>query len=915
MLLSRDEAAKSDEYRLKFFLENGFKRKRCEVCGTFFWTLDEDRNNCGDAPCQSYTFIGRRGFKRAYSVREMRDEFLKFFEENGHQVLKPYPVVAKWRDDIYLTIASIAVFQPFVTSGLVPAPANPLVLSQPCIRLVDIDNVGLTAGRHLTIFEMGGAHAFNYPDKYVYWKDETVRFCHEFLCEKLGLKPELVTYKEDFWEGGGNAGPDVEACAEGLELATLVFMCYKVQNGYYQELPLKIVDTGYGIERFAWFSTGQPSAFHAIYGPLLDDYLSIAGLKGVDERILAKAAQESASMQVGKDATIRELRVKVATKLGMDPQELDRILTPVEYVYALLDHTKCLAFMLADGIVPSNTGEGYLARLVLRRALKLTHLLKLEKPLSDLVDRQIAFWSNSFPRLKERRSKILEMVSSEEAKYRATLSRGKPVVLKYFEKAGGKLNLDDLIKIYDSHGIPPEVVKEVAQEAGFSVPVPDNFYMLVAKLHEKPATHVEEEKPLLTEEAKNLPPTKPLYYEDPYLFSFSAKVLKSVNNVVVLDQTAFYPEGGGQPADKGYLEVNGSRVNVLDVQKVGEVIVHVLEKPLPEGVMVRGAVNPEVRLSYMRHHTATHIVLGAAREVLGDHVWQAGAQKGLESSRLDITHHKRISPEEIRQIELLANDVVMKGLPVKAEFMNREDAEKLYGFTLYQGGVVPGRKIRVVNIGDWNVQACGGTHTTNTSEVGAIKIIGVDRIQDGVERLEYAAGLPAIKYFQELEDQVKAVAETLGVPRDRVVEASKKLKEELKELRKRVETLQKRFAELVASSIRSEAKEVDGLRVVTYEVPQASSQELIAIGESLVKKDPATVALLYSLTDATARLVVMVGVKTGVNAGSLVKELTSTLGGKGGGRAEIGQGFVRAEQVMDAVKRFNAMVKDTVKRR
>jgi len=914
LLLTRDEATKSDEYRLRFFLENGFKRNRCEVCGTFFWTLDEDRTNCGDAPCLSYTFIGKRGFRRAYSVHEMRDEFLKFFEERGHQILKPYPVAARWRDDIYLTIASIAVFQPFVTSGLVPAPANPLVLSQPCIRLTDIDNVGLTVGRHLTIFEMGGAHAFNYPDKYVYWKDETVRFCHEFLCERLGLKPELITYKEDFWEGGGNAGPDVEVCSNGLELATLVFMCYKVQNHYYQELPLKIVDTGYGIERFTWFSTGQPSAFHAIYGRLLDDFLSIAGLKGVDEKILAKTAEESATMQVGGGASIQKLRVKVAAKLGMDPEELDRILTPVEYVYALLDHTKCLAFMLADGIVPSNTGEGYLARLVLRRALKLMHLLKLVIPLSDLVDKQITFWADSFPTLKERRDKVLEEISIEEAKYKAALSRGKSVVLKYFERSKGKFDLNDLIKIYDSHGIPPEVVKEVAQEVGVNISLPDNFYALVAKLHEKPVTRVEERKLLLTEEeVKGLPPTRPLYYESPYTFSFNAKVLKSLRNMVILDQTAFYPEGGGQPADKGYLEVNGSKVDVIDVQKVGEVIVHVLEKPIPEGVTIHGVVDLEVRLSYMRHHTATHIVLGAAREVLGAHIWQAGAQKGLKSSRLDITHYKRISPEEIKRIEILANEVVMRRVPVRAEFMNREEAERLYGFTLYQGGVIPGRKIRVVSIGDWNVQACGGTHVTNTIEVGAIKIIRVDRIQDGVERLEYVAGLPAIEYFQEVDNQVKAVAEVLNVSRDKVVEASRKLREELKEYRKRVEALQKRLAEHIALSIQGKAETINGLKVVVHEVPGASNQELITIGGNLTKNNPTIVAFLYSLTDANAHLVVMVGSKTGLNAGALIKEVVETVGGKGGGEVNVGQGLIKAERVTDAVKSFNSIIRDVVK--
>ncbi len=732
---------REEDYRLTFFLENGFVRRRCSRCGTYFWTLDPDRQDCGDAPCMKYMFIGNPPLRKPYTLAEMRKAFLSFFEKHGHTVINPYPVVARWREDLYLTIASVALFQPFVTEGVVPPPANPLVVSQPCIRLLDIDRVGATAGRHLTIFEMGGAHAFNYEHDWKYWKDRTVELCHLFLTEELGLKPELVTYKEDFWEGGGNAGPDVEACVEGLELATLVFMTYRVKNGTYEEMPVKVVDTGYGIERFTWASTGHPTAFHSIYGSLLDRFMDSLGVKEViDWRIVADAVKELSSLPV-EEGLKPEVRAKTAVKLGVEANQLEAMLKAAERACALLDHTKCLAFMLTDGVVPSNTGEGYLARLVLRRALRLLRALKVEVRLGDLVAWQLEYWSRDYPRLMERADIVLEEVELEEKRYEETLSRGSRLIersLKELAKGG----VEVLLELYDSHGIPPELVSEVAREKGVEVQVPGDFYTMVAKLHEKPKLQAEVAKVDLSE-LQGIPSTKLLFYENPYLMRFKAKVLKCPAGWVVLDATCFYPEGGGQPSDQGYLRFNGKEVQVVEVVKEGDVVLHKVEGKVPEGIEVEGVVDEKRRLSLMRHHTATHIIVGAARQLLGDHVWQAGAQKGVDRSRIDLTFHRRITKEELREIERIANEVVMKGLPVKAEFMKREEAEALYGLVLYQGGVVPGRYIRVVDIAGWNAQACGGTHVTSTGEVGPIKIVRAYRIQDGVERIEFTAGLSA----------------------------------------------------------------------------------------------------------------------------------------------------------------------------
>ncbi|MDH5770229.1 MAG: alanine--tRNA ligase-related protein, partial [Candidatus Bathyarchaeota archaeon] len=475
------------EFKLPFFAEEEFVRKKCISCGEFFWTQDPDRKDCGDAPCQEYTFIGKPPTRRRYTLSEMRESFLSFFERNGHSRIRPYPVIARWRDDLYVTIASIADFQPFVTDGVIPPPANPLVISQPCLRFTDIDKVGPTAGRHLTIFEMGGHHAFNYPDKQIYWKDETVRLHHKFMTKELGVKSDSVTYKEGMWSGGGNAGPDLEGSADGLEVSTLVFMQYKVLDGKLIDMPLKVVDTGYGMERYTWLSQGALSGFHAVYGNILEKIIRMAGLTKIDEEILAENTKLSSVINVEKAAYKKALRKTAAERLNMDPVELDRMITPIESVYTIADHTRALTFMLAEGVVPSNVKVGYLARLLIRRAFRLLRRLGIEDEFSNVVETQIQYWSSDYPHLKEMREEILEALSVEEEKYIKTIEKGielsKRVVTDLKGKGLSTIPEETLIELYDSHGIPPEMLKDEIKPVEINVSIPPNFYTMVAERH------------------------------------------------------------------------------------------------------------------------------------------------------------------------------------------------------------------------------------------------------------------------------------------------------------------------------------------------------------------------------------------------------------------------------------------------
>jgi len=521
------------EYHVPFFDECGYVRKFCPKCKEYFWTQNPGQETCGEATpegCASYTFIGDPPTKRSYSLSEMRETFLSFFEERGHKRLSPYPIVARWRDDLYFTHASIIDFQPYVTNGIIPPPANPLVISQPCIRLVDIDNVGPTFGRHLTIFEMGGHHAFNYPGKEVYWKDQTVRYHHELVTEVLGVPSEEVIYKEGVWSGGGNAGPDLESIVRGLEVATLVFMKFKVINGDLVELPIRTVDTGYGIERYTWLSQGSSNCFQVIYEGVLNKIFEMAGVD-VDEDLLARVAQHSGVLSLEKVADKLSARKIVAEVVGMSPEKLDKLLFPVENAFAVADHTKCLTFILAEGVVPSNVREGYLARLLLRRTYRLLRALGIEEKLLDIVDLQIDHWSKDFPHLRETRDQILEILSIERDKYQETLKRGSSLVKRVAKelKSKGKhlIPTETLIELYDSHGLPPEFVQEIAQKESVKVKVPEKFYMTVAERHvQAPRTEEAEVSKKMEAEVEGLPETRTLYYENPYLKEFEAKVLR-----------------------------------------------------------------------------------------------------------------------------------------------------------------------------------------------------------------------------------------------------------------------------------------------------------------------------------------------------------------------------------------------------
>ncbi|MEM3484303.1 MAG: alanine--tRNA ligase [Candidatus Methanomethyliaceae archaeon] len=903
-----------EAYRLKFFLDNGFTRKQCRMCKRNFWTLDNERELCGDSPCVPYSFINRPPTRRAFDIKEMRESFLSFFEKRGHARVRRYPVIARWRDDIFLTIASIACFQPHVTSGEVPPPFNPLTISQPCIRMNDLDNVGKTGGRHLTIFEMMAHHAFSSKENEVYWKEDTVSYHHEFLTKDLGIPEDEVTYIEHWWEGGGDAGPDLEGIVRGLELSTLVFMQYRKINGSYRELPLKIVDTGYGLERFTWISQGTPTAFEAIYGRLFEDFLKISGIERPDTKVLAEATKFAGMMNIVDEGSVKAARERVASTLGMDPASLDSQLKPFEILMAILDHTKTLAFMLGDGIVPSNVQAGYLARLMIRRVKRMMDYTQISQPLSELLAMQVRYWGDQFPELVENLDYITQVADLEVARYAKTIDQGKSLVLRIIKdpeiKRRGTLPLNQLIQLYDSHGLPPEIVKAVSEPHGIKVEIPDTFDTIIAEMHSSAQPPKKEDEDILHGLPK-LPPTELVYYSEPKTKRLAAKVLYSDRERVILDRTIFYPEGGGQLSDTGFLVVDGKQIRVLNVQKSRGIVVHFVEEiePIKEGTYVECLVDWERRTALMRHHSSTHILLGAARRVLGDHVWQEGAQKSVEKSRLDISHFEKISLPQLREIEVLANRVVQECRPIKAYFQDRNKAEQRFGMRLYQGGVVQGPTIRVVEVEDWDAEACGGIHCSNTGEIGLIKIIRSERIQDGVERIEFVSGEQAIHFIHSQESALLEVSKILNTPAERVEKAALKLMEDLSTSKRQIERLRKILAQRLSGELYIKSEKIGEISLVKGILGDLSNDDLIPVASQIVEKDPNALAILVSSADGS--VICMAGESAtgrGLNAGKITEAFTKSMGGRGGGKPDVGQGRIplesleRFEQSIQSIK-------------
>ncbi|MFL2968825.1 MAG: alanine--tRNA ligase [Candidatus Poseidoniaceae archaeon] len=921
---------------LQVFHDNGYTRRQCRVTDLWFWTCDAQRETCGDTEEDEYTFIGApiiAGYQqRGRELKDlMREAFISFLEGIGHTRVAPYPVLARWRDDIHLTIASIADFQPHVTSGEVEPPANPLAISQPCIRLNDVDAVG-RSGRHLTTFEMMAHHVFNRPDegKMYYWMDECVQYCHDLLCGTFGIDPSEVTYVENPWSGGGNAGAAVEVIVGGLELATLVFMNLEenedgdieIKGVNYSEMPLQIIDTGYGLERFCWAAAGTPTIYEAIYPESVAWLKELAGFSAerfdMSQEELDSLLGEMSrlfgimNIEAGSDGDrMREVFLKRLAERGypIEAELFESITEPLSRIYAIPDHMHALSNMLGDGLVPSNAKAGYLARMIARRVLRMRDDLGLEVSLADLAVHHLEM-NYSADRMKQTQDGLVTILKGEEERYDEMLRKGNQVVktaIKDISKSATELPDGILFTINDSHGIAPDLVINIANDLGWkSLVLRTGFSAEMAERHAEMAKNAAKSvasKPLV-EEIPDLPHTIPLYYENVSQQNFEASVLSCLPLVgddvpegathgIILDRTCFYPEGGGQEGDYGTLTTDSASYPVLDTRKVGELVVHLCTGGFEVGDMVHGEIDWERRRQLMDHHTSVHIVGGAARKLLGPHIYQAGANKSVESARLDITHHRRLTRKDLDAIESLANEIVQNVSRTEKLTLDRKDADRKFGFDLYQGGAPKGSDIRILRISDHDIQACGGTHHDEPGRIGQIRIVRSNAVQDGVERLHIVAGQAAMVHARGQEDILRNTSDIFQVPIEELPATANRFFGEWKEQRKRIEALEAEIVRLRTSGGGNDTTEVEGVRVVIMEVDGDLKQMTKMLKELTLDPAKPTLAILGS-KEGGGKLMVAVTedsiASERYNSVDILRGISSHINGGGGGRPTFAQG-------------------------
>ncbi len=868
-------------FKLNCLIERGFKRQSCKKCKRNFWSITS-REFCADPSCIGYQFIGNTPVKHKLGYMETWKKVESYFTKTGHKYVKPYPTVARWRDDLYFTIASINDFQPYVVSGELEPPGNPVVVPQPCIRFSDITNVGVT-GRHYTNFIMIGQLSFNSEKTGLfYWKEQAIEHDIKYL-EAVGIPKEELVFMEDVWMGGGNFGPSMEYFCRGLELGNCVFMQYEnLPNDQYRELKTRVIDMGAGLSRLAWMSTGDPTSYEVVFGKVIENMKKNNDVK-MDRDLFLKFAKISGSLNEDEVDNLELEKERVAKQLGVTKKELFGQLEPLQALYASADHLLTLLYTINDGMLPSNSGGGYNLRLILRRVFGFERELKLNFNYEQILKDHADHMHYISPELKDGVTSVLAVVEEEKKRYASTKEKAQGKVQSIAKK--GKITKEDLFTLYKTHGIAPEDVVEIANQSKTSVDMPGNFYKLV-KGEEEDVQNVVKAKA----DVVGLPKTHTYYYEPKG--EFEATVLAVIGKYVILDSTCFYPEGGGQVGDKGSLNVSSSghpvSVRVLDTQKEAGVVLHEVEKPesFKKGMKVKGIVDMVRRSIISRHHTGAHLLNAAAREVLGSHVWQGGSKKDEHKAHLDLTHYKKITQEELDAIERRANEYIMQNLPIVTEVLPRNVAESKYGFRLYQGGAVPGKELRVVSLGDVDSEACGGTHFMHktTGELGMFKIMRRESIQDGVERIVFSCGTVALEFMQKKEQVLRAAGAIVSVNDDDVPKTVERFFTEWKEQKKQIDGLMQTVATEEIKFISKEGKEKPVIKILELD---ANALKIIAQG--ITKSDGASCVLM----NKEGVIIAASGKGSKHSAKELLAKALAKLGGTGGGSDQLAQGRVQ----------------------
>lgn len=876
------------------------------------------------------------------TVNEIREAFLEFFEGKNHLRLPSFSVVPHNDNSLLLINSGMAPMKAYFTGQETP-PRNRVTTCQKCIRTGDIENVGKTA-RHGTFFEMLGN--FSFGD---YFKKEIIPWSWEFVTKVLelpedrlhvtiyldddeayqiwrddvGIPEERITRlgKEDnFWEHGlGPCGPCSEiyfdrgeeyscgkpTCAVGcdcdryMEFWNLVFTQFnRNEDGTYSDLDYSNVDTGMGLERMATVMQGVDSIF------------DVDTVKNIIQRVC-----EMANVEYGKDAKT-DVSIRVIT-----------------------DHIRSVTVMTADGVLPSNEGRGYVLRRLLRRAARHGKLLGMKGEfLAELSKTAIANSCDAYPELLDKKDYILKILTVEETSFYKTIDKGMEILKADMEemKATGEtvMSGEKSFRLYDTYGFPLDLTQEILAEEGLSVDE-ETFAAEMKQQKERAraargeSTYMGADETVYHQLDVDLV-TEYAGYEVKEVTDAKVIALIAQNKVtnqatagdevsVFLDKTPFYAESGGQVGDTGVIRSETGLVEVSDcIKVVGGKIAHVgvvKEGSISVSDEVCSVIDFDTRMNTSRNHSATHLLQKALRSVLGTHVEQAGSYVGADRLRFDFTHFTAMTEEEIQKVETIVNEQIFEGLEIDIKEMSIEEARKMGAMALF--GEKYGDVVRVVNMGGFSVELCGGAHLKNTAQIGSFKIVSENGVAAGVRRIEALTGREALKHYQHQENQIKEVCRVVKATPDHLLKRIEQIVTEEKELAKEIEKLKAKMAGSAADEIFSSKIDINGLAVICAEVKETDGNALKTLGDQLKVKLGSGVVVLASGKDGKANLLAMAtddAVKKGIHAGNIIKAAAAVVSGGGGGRPNMAQaGGKDPSKIAEALEKAKEIISEQTK--
>ena len=879
-------------------------------------------------------------------LNELREKYLHYFEGKGHLRLGSFPLVPKDDPSLLLINSGMAPMKKWFLGQEEP-PRHRVTTCQKCIRTPDIERVGITA-RHGCFFEMLGN--FSFQD---YFKKEVIPWAWEFLTKELEIPADrlyISVYQDDdeaydiwtksvgipedhmvrlgkednFWEhGSGPCGPCSEIyfdrglkygcgkptcgvgcdCDRFMEIWNLVFSQYDSDGkGTYALLPKPNIDTGMGLERLAVVMQDVDNLFEVD---------TVAAVLHHVERISGK--------QYGANEK-DDISIRVIT-----------------------DHIRATVFMASDGILPSNEGRGYVMRRLLRRAARHGRMLGIDHPfLTDLVDTVIISSEVGYPELREHESYIKKVIGTEEERFYKTIDSGMNILngmIQHLHETNKKiLSGLDVFKLNDTFGFPIDLTKEIAAEAGLGIDEAAFHVEMTRQRERARAERLAKDISGWSEDLFGELNAEPTEFDGYDVLKETAKVLalsdgeelndavstdyeERENVLVVLDRTPFYAEMGGQVADHGYLTSGTANLKVNQVKKTPKgFYVHtctLLDGTIRVGDTVTAAVDEQRRASICRNHTATHLMQKALREVLGEHVHQAGSYQDDKITRFDFTHFNAVTPEELVEVEKRVNEKIFAALPVTIQNLPIEEAKKMGAMALF--GEKYGKVVRVVDAGGWSVEFCGGTHVKNTAQIGCFKILSEACVAAGIRRIEATTGSGVLNLLDDRTAELANTAVALKANNMKDVAArAQAVTAELKEANKQLEIAKAKLASSQIDGLFQNAVEVDGVRIVTIYLNGTTPDTLRSMMDKLRDKEPNAVGALIGTDGSKTTLAVGVGknaLARGLKAGALVKQIAAIAGGNGGGKPDFAMAGIRdTSKIDDALNAVEGIVKENLEK-